>query len=118
VYRDGVDPLVRTASAFIKVEEGTPRCDSLVLHCVTGVGASVDPGSAPVAEMRYSDDQGRTFRPWRQAPIGPMGRYAQRTTWRRLGQMRAPGRLVEVRVSDPVNAAFSHLELNAARPGN
>jgi hypothetical protein len=118
VYRDGVDPLVRTASAFIKVEEGTPRCDNLVLHCVTGVGASVDPGRTPVAEMRYSDDQGRTFGPWRQAPIGPLGRYAQRTTWRRLGQMRAPGRLIEVRVSDPVNAAFSHLELNAARPGN
>ena len=117
VYRDGADPLIRVASAFIKVEEGSPRCDSLVLHCVTGVGATVDPGSVPVAEMRFSDDQGQTFGPWRQAALGPAGRYAQRTTWRRLGQMRAPGRLVEVRVSDPVNAAFSHLELNAARPG-
>jgi hypothetical protein len=117
-YRDGADPLVRTASAFIKVEEGSPRCDNLVLHCVTGVGSAVDPGSAPVAEMRFSDDQGRTFGPWRQAALGATGRYAQRTTWRRLGQMRAPGRLVEIRVSDPVNAAFSHLELNAARPGN
>jgi hypothetical protein len=118
VYRDGLDPLVRTASAFIKVEEGTPRCDNLVLHCVTGVGTAVDPGSAPVTEMRYSDDQGRTFGPWRPASSGAMGRYSQRVTWRRLGQMRAPGRLVEVRVGDPVNAAFSHLELNAARPGN
>lgn len=118
VYRDGDDPLVRTAAAFVKVEEGSPRCDNLVLHCVAGVGTPSNTGSVPVAEMRYSDDQGRTFGPWRQAPLGPMGRYAQRTTWRRLGQMRAPGRLVEIRVSDPVNAAFSHLELNAARPGN
>ena len=117
-YSDGDDPLVRTASAFIKVEEGSPRCDNLVLHCVAGVGLSAGPGSAPVVEMRYSDDQGRSFGPWRQAALGPMGRYGQRTTWRRLGQMRAPGRLVEVRVSDAVNAAFSHLELNAARPGN
>ena len=118
VYRDGVDPLVRTAAAFIKVEEGSPRCDNLVLHCVAGVGAPTDPGADPVAEMRYSDDQGRTFGPWRQAPLGLMGAYFQRTAWRRLGRMRAPGRLVEIRVSDPVNAAFSHLELNASRPGN
>ena len=118
VYRDGADPLIRTAAAFIKVEEGSPRCDNLVLHGVAGVGAPVDPGRAPVAEMRYSDDQGRTFGPWRQAALGATGQYGRRTAWRRLGQMRAPGRLVEVRVSDPVNAAFSHLELNASRPGN
>ena len=117
VYRDGADPLVRTASAFIKVEEGAPRCDNLVLHCVTGVGTSSNPGAVPVAEMRYSDDQGRTFGPWRRAALGSTGHYTQRTAWRRLGRMRAPGRLVEIRVSDPVNAAFSHLELNAARPG-
>ena len=45
VYRDGDDPLVRTASAFIKVEEGSPRCDSLTLHCVMGTGTPVDPGA-------------------------------------------------------------------------
>jgi hypothetical protein len=36
--------------------------------------------------------------------------------WTRLGLLRAPGRLVQVRVSDPVNVVFSHLELNADRP--
>jgi hypothetical protein len=45
-----------------------------------------------------------------------MGRYLTRAHWQRLGLMRAPGRLVEVRCSDPVNVVFSHLELNAARP--
>ncbi len=116
VYQDGTDPLTRQASAFIKVEEGSPRCDNLVLHCVMGVGAASGAGSAPVAELRYSDDQGRTFSPWRAASLGAMGRYAGRARWQRLGQMRAPGRLIEVRVTDPVDAAFSHLELNAARP--
>ncbi len=118
VFTDGGAPLVRVASAFIKVEEGTPRCDNLVLHCVEGVGNPVDPGSAPIAEMRFSDDGGRTFSDWRSAPLGRQGAYALRASWRRLGQMRAPGRLVEVRVSDPVNAVFSHLELNAARSEN
>ena len=119
VFTDGGLPLVRVASAFIKIEEGTPRCDNLVLHCVQGVGNAVDPGLKPVAELRYSDDQGRTFTDWRTAPLGGQGIYDEmRASWRRLGQMRAPGRLLEVRVADPVNAVFSHLELNASRPEN
>jgi len=116
VYTDGANALVRVASAFIKIEEGSPRCDNLVLHCVQGVGNPVDPGSNPVAEMRYSDDQGRTFRDWRTAPLHKGGKYNARTFWARLGQMRAPGRLVEIRVSDPVNVVLSHIELNANRP--
>ena len=116
VYQDGPNPMVRQASAFIKVEEGTPRCNNLVLHGVMGVGATVDPGADPIVEMRWSDDQGRTFVDWRKASLGRRGRYAGRAFWQRLDCMRAPGRLVEVRCADPVNVVFSHLELNATRP--
>ncbi|MHB8529194.1 MAG: hypothetical protein ACYC8V_06745 [Caulobacteraceae bacterium] len=117
IYTDAGGPMTRQASAFIKIEEGNPRCTALVLHCVTGVGNPVDPGSAPVAEMRYSDDLGRTFGDWRAAPLNPVGVYGPpRAMWQRLGVMRAPGRLVEVRCSDPVNAVYSHLELNPVRP--
>lgn len=115
-YSDGSAPLTRQVSAFIKVEEGSPRCDSLVLHCVTGVGNAVAPGNAPIVEMRYSDDMGRTFKRWKAGYLQAQGVYGKRVTWQRLGQMRAPGRLVEIRCSDPVDVAFSHLELNPARP--
>ena len=115
-WSDGPDPLVRQASAFIKVEEGRPRMDALICHCVTGVGNPVDPGSMPVVEMRYSDDLGRTFSRWRASSLGAQGVYKARPYWQRLGQMRAPGRLIEVRASDPVDVAFSHLELNPLRP--
>ncbi|MDQ2764665.1 MAG: packaged DNA stabilization protein gp10 [Pseudomonadota bacterium] len=115
-FSDGADPLARVASAFIKIEEGRPRCLNLVLQCGVGVGNPVPPGVSPVAEMRYSDDLGRTFSRWRSASLGLMGDYLNRAYWQRLGLMRAPGRLVEVRVSDPVNAVFSHIELNASRP--
>jgi len=118
VYTDAGGPMARVASAFIKVEEGTPRCNNLVLHCVRGVGNPVDPASNPVAEMRWSDDAGRTFTDWSPAPLGRDGDYTGRAVWQRLDQMRAPGRLVEVRVTDAVNAVFSHLELNASRPVN
>jgi hypothetical protein len=115
VYQDYGAPLVRVASAFIKIEEGTPRCTGIVLHCVLGVGNPTPPGVNPVVEMRYSDDQGRTFGKWRAAPLQAQGNYKARVHWNRLGLLRAPGRLVEVRVSDPVNCVFSHLELNPMR---
>ena len=117
-WLDGTQPLIRRASAFIKIEEGRPRMDGLVLHCVTGQGNATPPGAAPLVEMRFSDDMGRTFSRWRATPLGPQGHYFTRAYWQRLGQMRAPGRLIEVRASDPVDIAFSHLELNPLRPAN
>ncbi|MBV8683783.1 MAG: hypothetical protein JO111_12990, partial [Caulobacteraceae bacterium] len=115
-WSDADGPLTRQASAFIKVEEGAPRCLNIVLHAVMGQGTDSGVGSSPVVEMRYSDDQGETFGPWRSALLGARGRYRNRALWQRLGLMRAPGRLVQVRCSDPVDVAFSHLELNATRP--
>jgi hypothetical protein len=117
-WTDANGPLVRQASAFIKIEEGRPRMDGLVLHCVTGVGNGLPPGVNPMVEMRYSDDLGRLWSRWRAGPLGAQGDYSTRAYWQRLGQMRAPGRLIEVRCSDPVDVAFSHLELNPLRPAN
>jgi hypothetical protein len=116
IYTDAGGPLTRMGTIFVKIEEGNPRCLNMVLQCVTGVGNPTGLGSQPVAEMRWSDDLGRTFGPWRQAPLGVEGGYATRALWQRLGRFRSPGRLVQVRVTDPVNACFSHMELNAARP--
>src|SRR5665213_833923 len=116
VYTDAGGPLVRQVSSFIKIEEGNPRCLNFVLQCVAGVGNPSGAGMNPVAEMRFSDDLGGTFTAWRETSLGVQGGYATRAMWQRLGRMRAPGRLVEIRVSDPVNACFSHLELNASRP--
>ncbi|HWE98694.1 MAG TPA: packaged DNA stabilization protein [Caulobacteraceae bacterium] len=116
VFAEGSNPLIRQASAFIKVEEGSPRCLNLILHGVVGQGLGLT-GSA-TAEMRYSDDQGRTFTSWRAASLGKQGQYEARAVWQRLGSMRAPGRLVQVRISDAVDVALSHLELNSARPAS
>lgn len=116
VYSDANGPFTRMASAFIKIEEGQPRCQNIVLHGLVGQGLATGQGSSPLVEMRWSDDQGRTFTDWRAATLGRGGAYRVRAFWQRLGLLRAPGRLVQVRVSDPVNVVFSHLELNAARP--
>jgi len=116
-YSDANGPFTRKASAFIKIEEGTPRNTNIVLHGVVGVGNATGAASKPVIEMRFSDTLGRTFSDWHTAQLGPVGAYYTRAFWNRLGLMRAPGRLIEVRCSDAVNVVFSHLELNSARPG-
>jgi hypothetical protein len=115
-YGDANGPFTRMASAFIKIEEGNPRCLNLILHGVVGQGLATGPGSNPLVEMRWSDDQGQTFSDWRAAQLGAAGQSYTRAMWQRLGVLRAPGRLVQVRCSDPVNFVASHLELNADRP--
>ncbi len=115
-WTDAGGPFTRMASAFIKVEEGTPRCNNIVVHGVMGQGNPTSPAVNPVIEMRWSDDQGRTFVDWRKANLGRQGAYLNRAFWTRLDCMRAPGRLVQIRCSDPVNVVLSHIELNALRP--
>ena len=66
--------------------------------------------------MRYSDDQGRNFSDWRAGQLGRQGTSYTRVFWTRLDNMRAPGRLVEIRCSDSVNMVVSHLEMNCLRP--
>lgn len=116
VFSDGADTIARVASAFIPVEARTPRCNAIVLHAVVGVGNAVFPGKDPVVELRYSDDAGRTFGEWRPAALGRQGDYRARAYWQRLGSMRAPGRLVEVRCAEKVSVVFSHLTVNDPRP--
>lgn len=112
VYTDGTDPMVRIVSCFYVSNSRFERCDRLSVISSKGVGNNVDPGSDPVIEMRYSDDQAATFSDWRQASIGRIGEYRKRALWRRLGAIRAPGRYFEFRCSDPVLAVFQTVFMN------
>lgn len=117
VYLDVADPITFLASAFIPYAGGPPvRHDNLVLQGARGVGLATGYGSAPVVEMRYSDDQGKTWCNWRSASVGAVGQYAQRPVWQRLGLVREPGRHLEFRMSDPVLASMSGVLVNVRRP--
>lgn len=115
-YADGTQPLRRIASAFAPVEAGSPRCNRVAITCAKGVGNTTGAGSAPVVEMRYSDDQGRSWSRWRMSSLGAIGKTTQRVYWQRLGKMRSPGREFEFRCTDPVLAAFVNIEINGDRP--
>lgn len=105
-FADGTDPITRLASAFEK-RNGTHH--RVMLECARGVGLATGQGSDPLVEMRYSDDGGQTWSPWKQASLGAMGAYTVRATWYDLGQVRGAGRAMEFRCTDPVLTTFNYL---------
>lgn len=69
----------------------------------SGVGLTAGQGSDPLVKMRKSDDGGRTFKgPWKRA-IGKIGKYGQRSVWRRQGRFPV-SRMVELTITDKVRA--------------
>lgn len=126
-YLDGqvytVDPSFNGDGAFLKkvivsaahwIAGGVERCNNISLQCVRGVGNATAPN--PLAWMRYSDDGGRTFTSWFAGQIGPVGQYRYKATWRNLGLIQQPGRLIEFAVADPVLFVAEGCTMNEARP--
>lgn len=109
VTKDGTDPLVRTCSAFIPTIL-RERVNRLHLYGARGEGAV---GTSPVVEMRYSDSDDMDWGVWVSALLGAHGE-ARNAKWYQLGQMRAPGRIVEFRCSDDVLFAPFGLAVNEA----
>lgn len=70
------------------------------LECEMGVGLTAGQGAQPVAMLRISDDGGNTWKPEREAPIGPIGSRRKRAAWTGLGAFTE--RTLEFAVSDPV----------------
>lgn len=73
-------------------------------------------GHNPSVEMRYSDDQGRTWSNWRATSPGLIGEYRKRPVWQRLGMIREPGRAFEFRMTDPVVATMAGVLMNVEYP--
>ena len=107
------NPLPKIVPGFIPMKAGVSRCDVIHLKCVMGVG---QPMTAATVDLRWSDDAGRSWTPWKTTSLGAEGQYQRRATWRMLGMMRAPGRYLEFRCSDPVQFAIEGANFNEARP--
>lgn len=116
VYFDGTDPIVYEATAFIPEAGGGTRCNNLVLQGARGAGTDTGQGADPMAEMKYSDDQGKTWSRYRQASTGKRGDYARRPVWQRLATIKEPGRVVKIRMTDGVLPTMSGLLMNVPNP--
>ena len=83
--------------------------DSLQLLMETGVGLATGQGSAPLAMLRYSKDQGHTWSGEIQTSIGAIGNYKTRAIWRRLGVAR--DWVFEISISDPIKVVLTGANL-------
>lgn len=110
---DGI-PMRVVVSGAKWIDEGIQRCNNLTLHMTRGVATPTTP--APIVEMRWSDDGGRTWTSWLPGSIGPIGGYAYKASWHSLGAIQQPGREFEFAISDPVLVAIQGAAYNTARP--
>lgn len=85
-------------------------CNCLEVQLSPGVTSVTD--EPATIQMRWSDDQGRTWTDWKDASSGFGGDYRTRVRYRALGMADAPGRLFEVRQTDAVLIRFSGCEMN------
>lgn len=85
VTNDAGVALINEISGTVPVIGLPLGCRSVSLQTVVGFG------DGPL-ELKWSDDQGRSWSPWREIPLGSLGHYGKDAIARSLGQMRRPGR--------------------------
>ena len=102
-FADDQYPLVcilRAPHVWDKNDRARVNHSRLQVDFTPGSGLATGQGQSPMAMLRWSNDQGRTFGNEHWAPLGAMGQSLTRVMWRRLGSSR--DRVYEVRISDPV----------------
>lgn len=103
---DGL-PLERILTGGLAVTGDPVRCNDLSVYASTGT--ATDPNLYPKMRISWSDDM-QTYGDFEDVSIGRQGRYGEPIRLNRLGMMRYPGRLFELRVTDDavctISAAF------------
>lgn len=106
-------PVELRATANVPIRD-RQACFNFSVDMVKGVGTASVPD--PQIMMRYSDDQGRTWSSERWRSLGAMSDFQTRVTWRMLGQMRAPGREFEIKMTDAINGVIFGGRINDGVP--
>ena len=73
--------------------------------------------AAPILEMRYSRDYGRTFTQWRGSEWGRMGQYRKRARFGSCGQFGEPGFLAECRMLACAPMRIDRAQANVSASG-
>lgn len=107
VTNDAGEPLLRELSGTVDVLGPPETCKSVTLRTVVGFG------NGPL-ELKWSDDQGRSWSAWRDIPLGSIGHYGTDAIARSLGQMRRPGRTFVWRYSKDTPYRVDYAAYNEA----
>lgn len=109
---DDGDEIDCIGTGFYQLEEGAVLCANVVLECARGWAPLTGQGSDPIVSLRWSDDLGATWGAWRPGTLGATGRYQDKARWNALGTIRAPGRMFQLKATDPTVRRFSRLNMN------
>lgn len=90
--------------------------ESLQIQFQPGVGLQSGQGTDPQAILRWSSDGGSTWSNEHSRSIGKVGKYKNRTIWRKLGTAR--DRVFELYVTDPVKAVVVSANLEVSQGDN
>lgn len=114
VNTDDGAAMLRLFTAILPTEKRF-LVDCIEVQLSPGV-ASVTAEPATI-QMRWSDDQGRTWTDLKYASSGFGGEYRKRVRYRRGGMADAPGRAYEISITDNVSIRFSGVEANPPNGG-
>ena len=100
---------MRTLTGGLTVVGAPQRCDNFQLYATTGT--ITDPNLIPKARVSWSDDM-ETYGDFVDVELKRQGNYGQPIRINRLGQMRFPGRLFEITVTDDCVVTISGASYN------
>lgn len=89
-------------------------CNAIQVGVSPGTSAL---GSPAALQLRYSDDEGRTWSDWESDSLGDEGEFRKRVIYRRLGMIDNPGRLFEHRITDDAPIRVSEVMMNPPMGG-
>lgn len=107
---DAGQPLVREITGGLDHSGSPTRCDSVSLRMAVGFEETLL--QEPEIEMRYSDDGGNLWSIFKPRGLGRQGEYSTEVSWRKLGHVRAPGRLFQWRMTDDARFRISYARMN------
>lgn len=112
---DGDDVFAMEFTALVAGADVPQPMANLMLVCDMGNAPRRGQGSAPLVQMNWSDDQGKSFRGWRERPLGATGVNKPLPRWSGLGTVPAHfGRILRFRISDPVVRVIRAVKANVA----
>lgn len=112
---EGTQPLIRERVSGYVHENQLPifyHGAELVMNTGNASLTGTASQTAPVVELRYSDDFGRNWSNWKTRSLGLVGQYAKIVRFGPLG--RSLNRLFHVRVSDPIRSELVASTLNVS----
>lgn len=110
---DAGENMIRELTGGIEIVGTAQRCNSVSMR--VAAGWSPRPDFEPILELKWSDDEGASWSPWRRIGLGKQGEHRAPVAINKLGLMRRPGRFFWLRCSDDAFLRISHVQYNEAK---